>query len=71
MLDKFIVYSDIGEQVQSDKEVLAECKFDMVQLLNDLGSQKKSAEEWGETLIDYLEEKLSDNHILLLDTFYS
>lgn len=71
LLEESKIYSDIGDKVKSDTEVLEECKANVLESLEHLDEAKKQADIREETLLGYLEEKLGDTNIILLDTFYS
>jgi hypothetical protein len=65
------VYSDIEKMIQSDKAVLVESKTDINNILIHLENEQKQALDFGETLLDHLEEKLGDINVIIFDTFYS
>ncbi len=70
LVEESKAYSDIGEMVASDKEVLKECKEVVNTILERLEEEKRLADEWEEPLIDHLEEKIGDYNVIILDTFY-
>jgi hypothetical protein len=57
--------------IQSDKAVLVESKTDINNILIHLENEQKQALDFGETLLDHLEEKLGDINVIIFDTFYS
>lgn len=71
LLEKSKIYSAIDIMVKSDTKTLEECKANVLEALEHLDGAKKQADNRGETLFDYLEVKLGDTNIILLDTFYS
>ncbi|WP_028775931.1 hypothetical protein [Shimazuella kribbensis] len=71
VLEESKVYSDIGQMIQSDKEILIECKTDINNILLHLENVQRKAVDRKESLLEYLEIKLRDTNVIILDTFYS
>ncbi len=71
LLESSKIYSDIGEMVQRNREMLKECRKDITNILEKLEEEKAYLDEYGEDLWDHLDVKLSDINIIILDTFYS
>jgi hypothetical protein len=71
LLETSKVYTDIGEMVQRNKEMLEECRKVIINILENLEAEKALVDKYEEDLLDRLDIKLSDVNIFLLDTFYS
>lgn len=71
LLERSKIFSAIDEMVKSDTNTLEECKANVLEALEQLDEAKKQADSRRETLLEYLEVKLGDSNIILLDTFYS
>jgi hypothetical protein len=71
LLEKSKIFSAMDSMVKDDTNTLEECKANVQEALEQLDEAKKQADSRGETLLDYLEAKLEDSNIILLDTFYS